>query len=355
VKRQWPWLAAIVGLVAVGALVTGGGGTAGASALALGPNGWRGAALWVERQGGEVVLLDRSLDEALPDLDPAVLVAAFPAHGWYPPQEMEALDGFVEAGGVLILGVSGGAPSTGEVQLANQFGVDFEPGDDRAPLTPWGWLDWARGWEPLEPAEEWSGRALTAPRMWLRAVPSQKATVLFRWADGEPAVWLAPWGDGRVLVLPSAVFSNAGLGRAANADLLLSLIRGVPGNWLFDEVRHGLVDPTAPGAEGNLRVFDGLILHLLVIYGLIVLALARRFGPPWPTLATPESSTTAFLLSMGRLHRRLGHHRDAARLLVKRARRLDPSIDLADPEREVSSDADLVNLARACHRSKELS
>ena len=70
------------------------------------------------------------------------------------------------------------------------------------------------------------------------------------------------------------------------------------------------------------RVFDLYLAHLAVVYLLGVSCLARRFGPAWIEAPVLTGSVAAFLVGLGALHHRLGHHRRAAELLVSRAREL---------------------------------
>ena len=142
---------------------------------------------------------------------------------------------------------------------------------------------------------------------------------------------------GRVVVLPADALSNARLGEAGNADLLETLLRNLGPRWAFDEVHHGLA--AAPAAKGPLgRAADLLLAHLVLLYLLAVLALARRQGPAWREPATVAGSAATFLLGMGALHHRLGHHAEAARLLLRRARELDRGLQLPpDLDRQAAS------------------
>jgi len=86
------------------------------------------------------------------------------------------------------------------------------------------------------------------------------------------------------------------------------------------------------------------MLQIAFVYVLVVLAVARRFGPTWREPPVAAGSSASFLLGLGALHQRLGHQRAAARLLVARAREFDPRLRLADPRE--TEEADLLTIAR---------
>jgi hypothetical protein len=76
------------------------------------------------------------------------------------------------------------------------------------------------------------------------------------------------------------------------------------------------------------RTLDLILLHLTVLYLAAVLALARPFGPAWSPPPVVTGSTGAFLLGLGAIHHRLGHHREAAERLLARVRELDRDLVL---------------------------
>jgi hypothetical protein len=92
---------------------------------------------------------------------------------------------------------------------------------------------------------------------------------------------------------------------------------------------------------GGRHVFDLWLLHLAVVYLLALAALARPFGPVWSDPPVRTGSAATFLHGLGALHKRLGHEREAAALLVARARELDPRVPEYDP-----GAATLLTLAR---------
>ncbi len=178
------------------------------------------------------------------------------------------------------------------------------------------------------------------------------ASPLLRSPDGALAAFSFPLWQGRVVVLPGDALSNGRLASAGNADLLESLL-SLGGTWTLDEFHHGLAAPSSPADARLSGVFDLYLIHLAFLYLVTVLAISRRFGPPWTEPPTIAGSTAAFFLGLGRLHHRLGHHAEAARLLVKRARELDPRLRVEDVPLPGVSDSDrLVDLARDIARAQ---
>jgi hypothetical protein len=189
----------------------------------------------------------------------------------------------------------------------------------------------------------------------LRRVPRAPdgARVLYRAQGRWPAVFDVKVGDGRVIVLPAEALSNARLFQPGNADLLETLSGALVEPWWFDEYHHGLSMPTPGSAPPSTLAFDVAALHLVLLYVLAVAALARRFGPAWAEPPALAGSTGTFLLGLGALHHRLGHHQAAARLLLDRVRQFDrswsPSPDMVRAAHAADADA-LVELAREVAR-----
>lgn len=349
-RRRMGLVAGAVLLAGLAFLLAGSGGSARGSALSEGPGGWLAARLYLEARGVEVALLDRPLDR-FPDK--GVLVVAFPWQLGMLIDGGEVLRNHLRRGGDLVVAYSGEATNVAEMIALDT--VAGEPKEVREPpVAPWAWRrfveeEWElrpeKGWEQARPVRVW------APRF-LPEVPKD-AQVLFRGPGGEAVVFAFRSLGGRVVVLPTDALANARLAGEGNADLLETLAARLGGGWTFDEYHHGLVaadavDSTVPGA-----VVDLLLVQLLLLYGFAAWALARRFGPAWEEPPVIAGSTAAFLRGLGALHHRLGHHRDAALLLLRRARELDR--DLAVPEtmerRAMNADAgDLLALARSLAR-----
>jgi hypothetical protein len=157
------------------------------------------------------------------------------------------------------------------------------------------------------------------------------------------------------VLLPADALANARLANPGNADLAETLIGWLGKHWTFDEFHHGLVDPAAAAGVAPPLAYDLFAAHLVVLYLLAVAALARRFGPAWREPAVRAGSAGAFLLGLGRLHDRLGHHSQAAQRLLARARELQPDLALPDGFDERArraGAAELVAIARAVTASR---
>src|ERR1700730_1149008 len=108
----------------------------------------------------------------------------------------------------------------------------------------------------------------------------------------------------------------------------------------------------APGPRAGPSLgpaVDVLLAHLGLLYLLAVFALLRRQGPAWREAAPAAGSAGAFLLGLGPLHDRLGHHAAAAWMLLARSRELDRDLALpADLERRAAAAGreELLALAR---------
>ncbi|HXO28760.1 MAG TPA: hypothetical protein VOA80_15530 [Thermoanaerobaculia bacterium] len=378
-RRLWRWLA-VAALFLVTAAVTvvplGDRGGSRGSTISRGPGGWLAARRYLQARGARVTLISeplaryvqeqsvepveagepgRSLElrdrsargepgqpiAPLPPRRPAgpgVLALVFPWQALPAADLEEPIEAHLGRGGDVVLAYSGEAAGAERVLDVWRWERAGE-----VPLAPWRWWSFThREWQ-LRPAPGvpgaggGGGRPL---RVWApRALPQvgPAATVLFTTPEGKPAVAVYRYHGGRVVVLPADALSNARLGEAGNADLLETLLRNLGPRWAFDEVHHGLV--TTHAARGPLgRAADLLLAHLVLLYLLAVLALARRQGPAWREPATVAGSAATFLLGMGALHHRLGHHAEAARLLLRRARELDRGLQLApDLDRQAAS------------------
>ena len=158
-------------------------------------------------------------------------------------------------------------------------------------------------------------------------------------------------------LLPADLLANAWLGEAGNVDLLESLSGWLDGGWSFDEYHHGLVAPEAAAAASSSRfAWDLFVVHLALIYLLGFAAVGRRFGPVWREAPVASGSASSFLRGLGALHRKMAHHREAASLLIERARTYVPGLQLDEElERraaEVTGDRQLVALARDVARAQ---
>lgn len=356
-KGRAAWV--VGGLLAVaaasGLVLAGRRAEAAGSTLSRGAGGWLAARTYLEQRGIATRLLDGPLAEAPPG---GVLALVFPWQSRRGDADVDAVRAHLDAGGTVLLAFAGDlAPGAAEAMLLQAVGAEVEP-VAAVPVPPWRWRRDERTWA-LRPVPAWRGQAegLTLRRpQWL---PRPPEGVLLAGPGGEPVV--AAWSQrgGRVVVLPAELLCNARLREAPHAALLETLARALPAEWAFDELHHGLVRPGEPVASAARRGFDLLLTQLALLYAAAALALGRRLGPAWREAPPLVGSAAAFLLRLGRLHHRLGHHRDGAALLLRRAAELDrrfaPAPELAALAERGDAGA-FVELARRLgHRDRERS
>ncbi|MGV8039319.1 MAG: hypothetical protein AB2L07_04355 [Thermoanaerobaculaceae bacterium] len=150
-----------------------------------------------------------------------------------------------------------------------------------------------------------------------------------------------------MVVLPAELLANCRLGQPGAVDLLEGLASALPGRWELDEWRHGLRPPAAvPQWTGSLA-FDLLLVQLALVYAAAVWMLARPLGTPWRDEVAAQGSVASFLLSLGRLHDRLRHHREAGRAMAQRASELDSEAGkrLGPQDAEAAGGPELLALA----------
>jgi hypothetical protein len=309
----------------VAAVVLGGQAQADASALSRGSRGFLAARRYLEERGCRVVLLDRELDAA-----PAgTLVLAFP---WQQPgfdDPVPALERRLRDGGTVVLAYAGSRFDPVEGSVARAFGLEWDtrPGP---PVNPLRWPAYARRESTLVPDPPDAGGIRPVRVAETRRLPRapEDAAVLVRDEAGRPAAFAFRRYRGRVVVVPADAFSNARLSEPGNADLLETLRQDLGDRWTFDELHHGLSAPEAAAAGGRSGLLWAYLGQVGFVYLLAVAAVARRFGPAWREGAVASGSAASFLVGLGTLHDRLGHHDEAARLLVARATELDRRLGL---------------------------
>jgi hypothetical protein len=246
----------------------------------------------------------------------------------------------------LVVAYAGRADDPSEQRLLDTFGLEMK---DAAPppLGPLEWYSYAHSSIRLDPTPELaaSGSLHVRPMERIPSIPGSDS-VWYRNAEGHPVVASVTYGKGRLILLPAEALSNSRLGDDAHANLLARLVEGPESRWSFDEFHHGLAAADAPESRQSRHAVDLWLVHILLVYALGVLALARRLGPAWSVPPLTTGSTRAFFLGIGRLATRLGGHRAAARLLAARAKELDPAIDLADDMTVVTDSPSFVRFAR---------
>jgi hypothetical protein len=351
VSRRWSWglgVAALALLLLLAGLLSSVTATSGASAASPGRLGWLATRRYLELAGVAPTLRDTPLAGTAPG---GTLVTAYPASGLWSDDELIALDLFMTRGGTFLYAYSG-RPSLTEELLARHLGLVSTKRRSNPNLDPRAWLSFEREtWElrAEKTDSKLPGIVITAPHEAPRA-PST-AHVLLRGPGGEVCGFAVARGRGRLLVLPAEALANCRISRAGNPDLLAELIATLPRPWQLDELRHGLVaGGGAHAGNPSSRAFDTLLWQLAIGYLLALVALGRRFGPPWTEMHRTSGSVVPFLLGLGRLHDRLHHHRDAAAAMLRHARDVDPRLDTAAVETAAATTVDdaehLVDLAR---------
>jgi uncharacterized protein DUF4350 len=348
--------AALFLLVGVGIVVLfSRAGEARGSSLAKGPNGWLAARRYLEARGARVSLLREPLERFR---ERGVLVSTFPwQQGTASLEPAEALESHLRRGGDLVLAYSGAWGNAGELVTLERLGLPL--GEVRkSSLNPFAWRRFSRREWSLVPAPGLRGALpvrVWAPR-WVPEAPKE-GDVLYRSQHGGAAIVAVRRYHGRIFLLPADAFANARLGEPGNAALLETLRRLLGDRWTFDEYHHGLVAGRGVPETASLgRTLDLILIHLAVLYLVALWVLSRRFGPAWSEPPAVTGTTGSFLLGLGALHHRLGHHREAARRLLERVRELDRDADLpADLDRraETAGPRELLALAREVARRRK--
>lgn len=321
---------------------------ASASALSVGSRGLFTARRYLEERGLEVTLLDHPLNDAEPS---EVLVLAFPWQRGARGNEQAGLQQHLLRGGTILFGYSGDAESWTERDAMNWLGLSWNELREDPPLGFFAWRAYANEEWSLTPAEGLEGPALRISALARAPEAPVEAQILYEGPNGDPLVFVFTSLNGRVVVVPSEVFGNARLLEPGNADLLESLIGSLGPAWSFDEYHHGLSAALSAEQTRPRFAFDLFLLHLGVLYALLVWRLARSFGPVWPETRVVSGSTRTFLLGLGSLHDRLGHHGEAAELMVRRARELQPRMTLAGGE-SATSGSELTDLGARVARAQ---
>jgi hypothetical protein len=271
------------------------------------------------------------------------LILAFPWEGFPSKEELDALHQRLAAGGTVVFAYSGHSRSIAEDFVASALGLAFGSVRREPPLSPRRWYTFVRETWRLKPEQAFAPGS--APEVVIQApdrVPNapKDAEVLYRGGDkGVPALFSFPRSRGRVIVVPADGLSNARLGNSGNADLLESLRVALGEEIAFDEYHHGLVAPEVLADSGSAPNLDLLLAQLLVLYLVMTWALGRRFGPAWEEPPEIASSTEAFLLGLGALHRKLRHAAPACVRLIQDAESLDPGVQAPPEVRNIAYDA----------------
>jgi len=346
-RRAGPWLLAAAGVglaVALGLLA--GGAPEEASSAARSGRGLLLARRYLERTGTPCLTLtgDRTPGRA----GAGSVIEAFPAVRGRSPAWLRDLRRWVRRGGVLLLAYDATAPAgPAEAAVLDAFAVDTRPLPGISTLHPVRW--WREARTPARLRGEGFGRPVLVSRPRRALVPAPDDATLLTAEDGGAVLAVArAVGRGLLVVVPSEALANQRLLEGGNAELLEALRARLAAPVAFDEAIHGLGPPPAGDRTGT-PMADALLAQLALIYALAVAALAWRPGPPWPEPRPAGTSAAALLVRLGAVHRRLGHHRDAARAAVERAAELagrEPPVELLEAARRCRGDRELVEVAR---------
>ena len=298
--------------------------SAGPSSLSRSSVGWLAARRYWEASGARVTLLGRSLAQQRPE---GTLVLTFPEEGFRDKEDFDAIGHELSRGRTLLLAFSGEGRYPLERLLWERVGAPLKQVRRDPPLSPRGWYRFATEVWNLK-ADSAAGTVrdvrVRAPR-WAPEPPAG-SQVLFRAPDGTPMIFQFTRRGGRVLALPADTLSNGRVETPGNADLLETLRVALGPALTFDEFHHGFSVGSSVRTASSVVPFDLLLLQLSLLYLLAVWALARRFGTAWKETPARAGSTAAFFVGLAARHRRLGHFRPAAELLVSRIRQLDASV-----------------------------
>lgn len=341
------WLVVLGAAAAVAVIVLvgrAGPPVTGRSSLAAGAGGWRAARHYLEERGAQVEVLREPLDRAA---RPGVLVTVGP---WLPPAR-DALPGIrrhLRLGGTVIFGYSGSWRSAVEWNAIGELGLEPVSLGEGLPLSPLRWWDAVSADLRLTPRGAAAGNALLVGRPRIVPRPPADAEILFADRTRRVAVFeMRPAIGGRLVFLPGDALSNGRL--RTNVGLLDTLIERYGLRWSVDEYHHGLRPVVAPEhVELGVRL-QVFVAQLLLVYLVGLWALARRFGPAWPSRRERVTTPSRFLVGLGALHHRLRHHRAAAQRLLAVRRELDtrwsPSAALTARAETADSEEDLLALA----------
>lgn len=339
-KRRFGWGLLVLLVLALVWLGTG------AQSLDPGPSiyskragGWMLARHYLEAQGHPVEVITTPL-EASPvteDGGAVVLVLAFPWKRLASEQELMVLDRHLRQGGTVLVAVSGEQGAI-EERVLDRLGLSKVRRQGRPPIwLPEWWRQRREGRRLESPFSDRPPLTLGRDAGWVVSAPPgariDYVAVLGETGETGPdevaMVFETAHQGGRVMVLPTELLVNGRLASGehgqAHGALLESLRRGLGegqgSKWAFDEYHLGLSDRAVVDGEGHRRSWDLFAAHLLLLYLLAVVALARGFGPVFAVETVRSGSAATFLRGLGSLHHRLGHHAAAARRLVERSRR----------------------------------
>jgi len=347
-------LALIATLATMAVVLLSGVPPAEGSTLSAGARGWLLTRRYLEARGASTQLVDEPFAKPMRR---GTLVLVFPWQSLPFEEDLNAgLSQHLERGGDVLVAYSGRLFSIGEQRIASDLGFEMEDLKGRPSLVPWRfWREAARKW-PLRSAAELETELQVQVPM-PSAVPKAPAGArLLLEGPDRAAAFSYGRARGRVYVVPAEALSNALLREGDHLTLLELLRAELRQPWMFDEYHHGLRAPSVVNQAENGLPMDAFLLQILFVYAAVLLARVRRFGPAWSDPPVLRSSARAFLVGLGALHHRLGHHAVGARKLLARAREMDARLRLTDDELPVVKGADadgFLETAKALARAQQ--
>lgn len=238
----------------------------------------------------------------------------------FTPDQTAAVVKWVEAGGALILAderhLGASAP------LFQAFGARLKPSSTTQVQIV----------QPVASVRQLEVRSSSV----LEQLPAAAAILVE--SNAMPVLAGFVYGEGYVYLSSStAPFSNAGLGQAGSAELVLHLVErvGPNGRILFDEYHHGFVREPSVGSLLTGSAWGWAVLYALLMTALYLVLSGRRFGRP---IALREESarrsSAEYLESMASLLRRgrksgylLAHYRTNLKRRLARPYGINPNQD----------------------------
>lgn len=324
-----------------------------ASSLSPSATGWSAVRHYLAARQTPVEIIDQPLSDVASG---GTWVLTLPWSRPLSDDDLEALAQHLRQGGDVVLAYSGDGGHLEEELILRQLGLELTPLRSTPPLNPWQWWRYrSQAWRLLpegqEPVAEGETVGLEMEGITWAPRPSASGRVLYRHGERSlPLIFEIDHQRGRVVLLPRHVLANGRLRTADNLFLLEELRQRLAAPWRFDEFHHGWQRPGEATFSSVGQAWDMFVIHLLVIYGLAVLALIRRLGPPWRQQPVVAGSAADYLRGVGSLHDQLGHHGAAARWMLQRAQDLDPQFDPRGIDLEIKDGPGLVALGQEISR-----
>jgi hypothetical protein len=318
--------AALAALIALGPASNTSAPGLSASSHASGEGGALALHRWLDTLGYDVGRIQYA--EFAPDPEADLMLVLGPTER-YTREEAAAVAEWVAGGGTLVVADGREGAFGMAANLLDAFELDV------AALPDGGLQEQAPALQPVlgePPVLRIEARAAAAIR-------TERADVA-RLAGSETAPVLVGLQHGEGYVYASSAvhpLTNAGLGRADNAALMLNILRRVPagGRVVFDEYHHGFVGQPSMRSLLLSTPWGWAILYAAAV-GAVYLALTgRRFGRPVPLREEAgRRSSAEYLESLAGLLRRAGksdylraHYRASFKRRLARLHGLNPDLD----------------------------